>query len=325
MLPNLSGLPLLHRAAVNTKGRPRLKPPELLRLETLPHDVLARVLGYAKGMSCKQAALMCKTSSEFNKVCQNPMFWEWQSQLRGYDRESRVEWHFQNVKTFAGGEWSWKAHYRYWCQKLRLADDTIRDAVNQVKRQGKPYTHPEYGPIADWDVSSVTSMDRMFEGARSFNGDLSKWDVSSVTNMSHMFVEAESFNGDLSNWDVSSVTDMRHMFFYAESFNGDLSNWDVSSVTNMSHMFEGDESFNGDVSKWDVSNVTSMDHMFENAKSFNGDLSNWDVSSVTSMDHMFEDAKSFNGDLSKWDVSSVTSMKEMFKYTGHNEAAINIV
>ena len=58
------------------------------------------------------------------------------------------------------------------------------------------------------DLSRVTDMAGMFDGASSFDGDLSKWDVSSVTDMSGMFEESVSFNSDLSKWDVSSVADM---------------------------------------------------------------------------------------------------------------------
>ena len=48
-------------------------------------------------------------------------------------------------------------------------------------------------------------------------------DLSSVTDMSWMFNGASSFNGDISEWDVSGVTDMSGMFAYATSFNGDIS------------------------------------------------------------------------------------------------------
>ena len=41
--------------------------------------------------------------------------------------------------------------------------------------------------MKDWDVSSVTDMGSMFEGATSFNADLSSWNVSSVTTMYRMF------------------------------------------------------------------------------------------------------------------------------------------
>ena len=44
-----------------------------------------------------------------------------------------------------------------------------------------------HGPIGDWDVSAVTSMDSMFFDASDFNQDLSKWDVSAVTEMNVMF------------------------------------------------------------------------------------------------------------------------------------------
>ena len=172
------------------------------------------------------------------------------------------------------------------------------------------------GDISDWDVSSVTDMSHMFRNAASFNGDISDWDVSSVTDMSHMFRNAASFNGDISDWDVSSVTDMRGLFYDAGSFNGDISDWDVSSVTDMSHMFRNAASFNGDISDWDVSSVTDMRGLFYDAGSFNGDISDWDVSSVTDMSHMFRNAASFNANLSDWDVSLVTNMAAMFEYAG---------
>ena len=52
----------------------------------------------------------------------------------------------------------------------------------------------EHGPIGDWDVSLITDMGALFQGAKSFNQDLSKWDVSQVTNMGQMFYGASAFN-----------------------------------------------------------------------------------------------------------------------------------
>ncbi len=59
--------------------------------------------------------------------------------------------------------------------------------------------------IGGWDVSNVTTMERMFSGASSFNQDIGGWDVSNVIKINGMFLEAESFNQDLSNWNVSKV------------------------------------------------------------------------------------------------------------------------
>src|SRR5690606_139833 len=88
-----------------------------------------------------------------------------------------------------------------------------------------------------WDVSHVTNMRSMFDGAENFNGDISKWDTSSTINMSGMFSKAKSFNGDISKWNVSSVKDMSYMFYEAVNFDGDISKWDTSSVTDMNNMF----------------------------------------------------------------------------------------
>ena len=42
--------------------------------------------------------------------------------------------------------------------------------------------------------------------------DISRWNVSSVTNMINMFNGATSFDQDISGWDVSAVTDITRMF-----------------------------------------------------------------------------------------------------------------
>ena len=168
------------------------------------------------------------------------------------------------------------------------------------------------GDISSWNVSQVTDMEAMFFDATSFNGDISSWNVSKVADMSTMFNGATSFNGDISGWDVSNVTSMEAMFAFATSFNQDLNDWDVSNVTRMFSMFLDATSFNQDLNDWDVLNVTNMGSMFQNAYSFNQSLSEWDVSRVTGMNGMFWNAAAFNGDLSSWSVSQVTSMNNMF-------------
>ena len=44
-----------------------------------------------------------------------------------------------------------------------------------------------YGPIADWDVSTITDMSKLFYQMYSFNADISSWDTSGVKTMRHMF------------------------------------------------------------------------------------------------------------------------------------------
>lgn len=135
---------------------------------------------------------------------------------------------------------------------------------------------PNGTPLAEWDVSEVTSMEQVFYNKPAFNGDLSAWNVSGVTNMMAMFTSASAFNGDLSAWDVSGVTTMEFMFHQAASFNGDISTWDVGRVTNMKSMFYpgflSTSSFNQDLSAWDVGQVTTITAMFQDVSAFNQDL-----------------------------------------------------
>ncbi|UXP33376.1 BspA family leucine-rich repeat surface protein [Reichenbachiella agarivorans] len=63
------------------------------------------------------------------------------------------------------------------------------------------------------DLSAVTDMSGMFQGATSLDADLSTWDVSQVTNMSSMFSGASSFDQNLGNWDISNVTNMSDMLY----------------------------------------------------------------------------------------------------------------
>ena len=70
--------------------------------------------------------------------------------------------------------------------ELKLAVDAyIENPSNAVKI---------YGPIEKWDVSRVTDMSHMFDGATAFNGDISGWNTSLVTNMSEMFYGATAFD-----------------------------------------------------------------------------------------------------------------------------------
>ena len=173
------------------------------------------------------------------------------------------------------------------CDQLCFTNQSLQAAVDLWISDESQAT-VLFGNISDWDVSCVTDMTSLFDGAFSFNGDISGWDVSNVNGMFFMFRNASSFNGDIFSWDVSSVTTMSEMFSGASSFNGNISDWDVSSVTNMRYLFSGASSFNGDISSWDVSSVTNMHGMFYVDLSFNQDVSSWDVANVEDMGGMFD-------------------------------------
>eukprot|EP00971_Amphidinium_carterae_P030923 608470-Amphidinium_carterae.1 len=56
-----------------------------------------------------------------------------------------------------------------------------------------------------------TAVDEWIENstaARAIYGEIGGWDVSQVTSMNRLFYTAATFNDDISGWNVSSVTDM---------------------------------------------------------------------------------------------------------------------
>ena len=166
------------------------------------------------------------------------------------------------------------------------------------------------------DLSQVTDMSHMFQGAALFNGDIGDWDVDNVTDMSNMFAEAAIFNGDIGGWDVSNVADMSNMFANAALFNGNIGDWEdkVGQVTDMSFMFQSAFAFNQNISQWKVNNVTDMSFMFEAASAFDQNISQWEVDKVTDMNSMFSGATEFNQDIGGWEVGEVTDMSSMFEF-----------
>ena len=187
-----------------------------------------------------------------------------------------------------------------------------------------------------WDVSSVLSMNSMFNTATSFNQNLNSWNTVSSTNMSNMFHTATSFNNGLASgvtgtlsWNTSNVTTMTLMFYSNLVFNQNIGSWDVSSCGDFSSMFYGTIYFNNggspDIGNWRIktTGTVNMLQMFRNS-AFNKDISTkivtvsgvtytaWDVSAVTSMSGMFNTASDFNQDIGNWNTSSVTNMSNMF-------------
>ncbi|NRD23805.1 BspA family leucine-rich repeat surface protein [Winogradskyella litoriviva] len=166
----------------------------------------------------------------------------------------------------------------------------------------------------NWNTENVQSMESLFEGATVFNNDITSWDTSNVTNMSRTFALAQQFNQDINTWNVSLVTNMSGMFDEASSFNQDLNSWNTGNVTNMFTMFRVANNFNGNISAWDTSSVTTMGEMFAEASIFNQDIGNWNTSNVTDMNSMFFRTDIFNQNLSNWNTGNVNRMDGTFAY-----------
>lgn len=168
----------------------------------------------------------------------------------------------------------------------------------------------------NWDVSAVTNMNYMFNGAAAFNQPIGSWDVSAVTDMRAMFTSATAFNQPIGTWNVSAVTDMNSMFSNAAAFNQPIGSWDVSAVTTMGEMFSDATAFNQPIDNWAVSEVTDMSYMFFNAEAFNQPINSWNVSNVTNMFRMFNNAGAFNQLLSKWTFNSSVNLVNMLRASG---------
>jgi surface protein len=148
--------------------------------------------------------------------------------------------------------------------------------------------------IVQWGTNPWTSMERAFAGCSNLNITnlaVGVPDLSSVTSIRRMFYQASSFNADIGNWDVSNVKKMDFMFFSAKVFNQDISSWNTGSAINMSGMFSYALAFNQDISGWNTSGVTNMSRMFSQAIIFDQNLGTWDLSKMTSMQDMFLDAE----------------------------------
>ncbi len=152
-------------------------------------------------------------------------------------------------------------------------------AFNNGGSFGKAGTNP-----LNWvNTSKVEYMSYMFYDTTAFNQDVSNWDVSTVTTMEKMFLGAQMFN----NGGAIGTTGSNPLNWAVDP----AKPWQVDI---MSEMFRNAGRFNQDISGWDVRNVTTMEHMFRSAYKFNQNISGWNVGLVSNMDNMFNGAIAFN-------------------------------
>lgn len=142
------------------------------------------------------------------------------------------------------------------------------------------------------DLSNVTSLSNLFYNCTNLNSpfNIGQWNTSTITKMDHVFDRASSFNQDLSTWNTSQVDNMAAMFQLTEAFNQDISIWNTSNVQLMTDMFDHAYAFNQDISQWNVSSVEDVYAMFRNATSFNQYLGDWNLSSMLMMGAMLNDS-----------------------------------
>jgi hypothetical protein len=84
-------LPLTERPAYKRRKAPPPPAPGLLDALAGEPGLLVYILSFSGGMSCEEIAQQCSTSKAFAQVCREDLFWMWQCQLRGYDREDRLQ------------------------------------------------------------------------------------------------------------------------------------------------------------------------------------------------------------------------------------------
>ena len=140
-----------------------------------------------------------------------------------------------------------------------------------------------YGPISEWDTSTVTDMTDLFNGKTSFNDEyISGWDISSVVYCYNMFSGCTAFNQDIGSWNTSSLIHCYNMFYGCTAFNnGDNNNqiehWNLSSIGKgtdssiFSSMFEDAVAFTRDIRSWTMPDPTLtfiFTNMFNGATAF---------------------------------------------------------
>jgi len=120
-------------------------------------------------------------------------------------------------------------------------------------------------------------MNRMFNGAKSFNQDISGWNTQLVEDMNSMFRNANKFNKPISDWNTEKAENMGFMFNLATEFDQDISGWNTAAVTNMEGMFLNAEAFNQDLHGWNVEQIATEPVNFrESASSWTGQDANGD-------------------------------------------------
>lgn len=219
-----------------------------------------------------------------------------------------------SVEQWGSNQWKNMAHMFFYATNFQLnATDQpnlskVTDMTSMFEGAIKFNSY-----IGLWNTANVRTMNSMFKYAQEFNEYIGGWNTANVTDMNNMFDGARKFNQVINHWNMKNVTSTASMFLNATNFNQDIGLWNTSRIKDMSNMFEGASVFNSDIGDWDTSQVRSFSGMFQSAFNFNQYIGDWNTQSCQDMSAMFSSASAFNSYIGKWNTGSVKSMSSMFR------------
>ena len=81
--------------------------------------------------------------------------------------------------------------------------------------------------IANWNISSLTSLNGAFTNQVQFNQPIGSWNTSTINNMNGTFQNASGFNQNIGNWNVSLVTNFGNFMLNKTNLNYSAANYDA--------------------------------------------------------------------------------------------------
>lgn len=145
-----------------------------------------------------------------------------------------------DVRQWGTTTWTSMAYAFYSCSNLQISatDQPDLSGVTDVSNMFFGCTVLD-GPanMGSWDMSNVTNMESMFDGAGAFNRPIGAWNTTSVTNMAYMFYGAGAFNRPIAAWKTENVESMYSMFYNAATFNQSIGDWTLNPAVDLNFIF----------------------------------------------------------------------------------------
>ncbi len=168
------------------------------------------------------------------------------------------------------------------------------------------------GNITGLDISSVTNMDKMFQGLpTTFSGYYNDAVIPSGTSITSMFYNSNVQNvNNFDNWIFNSRSDMGQIFTGITQYSKpNLRNWNVSNVTSMADAFGNTNSFNANISSWTLGS-TNCSRIFANTTNFiSKSIDNWDMTNVSNLSYAIANTTNFNPDdvtTANWTLGNIS-------------------